>query len=753
MSGHTPAQRLRTKTSDITDFFRGGGQSSTQSRRDSTGPTSLEVPPSDNEGGTGKKKITRIPLFGRTRKISTASTSSSPYTSTSNVRPSSETAALSSRAPSSDRERRPSEPTITQTFGTSKLPSSSSTFSSKLAARFNPSQSKKRPVTSSGPVSAVASSSRTSLLSPTTGLTPPNPRPSFESGSTAGSKARSTTPRPTRPMITVSTTDNMDEFKDLFTQEISKPSTNKIPKQVSSVSSDPEKSLKFSPPPSPIIFAPGPSSYKRGQTPASALAAAVRDRQAAHERHSSTSSKSSRKTPDSDKGSSSDKHEGRSTPRLSSPRESPRLIVIDKEKGLPQPTQRRPSLVAVGSNQLPDNQSASLRSRNKPVNGARSRPPSIPLPQLPPTASSVPLPSSEYPPSPNVDQTDFSETESRKSRSRANTIASIPDLPTVPPSPSLPENSFDLKLPVDIHSFVGDEFFDIDTASPGQLRRALRTRNQNFDDLAALLLKKEEEWLMERKTLEKKVSSLQRDLVRRESEITGLKLIISDEDILQRPKPLPPGILNHSRLSPLVTAVQDSDQDTYSSPSSPPARRLQYGSDSGAESHRASGGSGNESTGSHLRTKKIQRFATGNELKYSGSTRRSPRYPPGLHEKSLPETPQTKRISLMSTTSSASSSSSSLLPPSPSITMSSLSAIPEGNTTNARVSGVSSDSEDRRAVRAAHRISTSSMTSSSTAASSSYSSNFKRSRPPSIAQVLDKTPNVESALDKLRPFA
>jgi hypothetical protein len=55
-------------------------------------------------------------------------------------------------------------------------------------------------------------------------------------------------------------------------------------------------------------------------------------------------------------------------------------------------------------------------------------------------------------------------------------------------------------------------------------------------------------------------------------------------------------------------------------------------------------------------------------------------------------------------------------------------------------------------LRASRRISASSLTSSSTAASSVYST-IKQSRPPSIAQVLEKSPNIEDVLEKLRPFA
>lgn len=539
-------------------------------------------------------------------------------------------------------------------------------------------------------------------------------------------------------MITVSMTDNMDEFKDLFTQEVPKTLTARTPKSTSKNTPGTESSSSQTPS-NPAALGPGPSAYKRGQTPASALAAAVRDREATHQRNSSASSKSSRKTPDSEKSLTNEKLEGRTIPRLPSPRELARPVINGKET---QPSQRRPSVVSVGSIQLPES-SGSVRSRIKSTGGSsRSKPPSIPLPQLP--SNRRPL-SQEFVPSP-TDQLEFSETESRRVRSRANTISSIPELPSAPQSPTPPSEPLEIKAPVEFSSFP-DELLEIDLASANQLRAALRNRNKHVEDLAALLMKKEEEWLMERKTLEKKISSLQRDLVRRESEITGLKLIINDEDMLQRPKPVPSGILNHSRLSPMANGVQDSDQDTYSCPSSPAPRRLHYGSDSGNESFRASGGSGTESTGSHLRSKKVQRFSTVNEMKLSGSARRNPRYPPGLQDKSLPETPQTKRASTMSIASST-SSTSSLLPPSPSVTMSSLSAIPEGNISNIR--GFSSDSEERRAVRASHRVSTSSMTSSSTAASSTYSGNYKRSRPPSIAQVLEKTPQAESPL---RSFA
>jgi len=104
MSGLSPTRRLRTKTSDLTEFFRGNGNSSNQPRqpqKDVTTSTNLEVPSGD-EAASVKKKITRIPLFGRSRKKSNQSSSSSPFASF--VRDSSDLGGPSgaSRPPSAD---------------------------------------------------------------------------------------------------------------------------------------------------------------------------------------------------------------------------------------------------------------------------------------------------------------------------------------------------------------------------------------------------------------------------------------------------------------------------------------------------------------------------------------------------------------------------------------------------------------------------------------------------------------------------
>lgn len=88
----SPARRLRTKTSDITDFFRGNGHGSHQSRQVQPGDPQIQVPApllevpaaaQEKEISTSpKKRSTRIPFLGRTRKKSTQSVTAPTLPST-----------------------------------------------------------------------------------------------------------------------------------------------------------------------------------------------------------------------------------------------------------------------------------------------------------------------------------------------------------------------------------------------------------------------------------------------------------------------------------------------------------------------------------------------------------------------------------------------------------------------------------------------------------------------------------------------
>jgi hypothetical protein len=72
MSGLSPVRRLRTKTSDISDFFRGGSSHHTQRQS----PSSIDLlqqtlPQQVNEQSSPPKtKRSRIPFLGRSKKKS-----------------------------------------------------------------------------------------------------------------------------------------------------------------------------------------------------------------------------------------------------------------------------------------------------------------------------------------------------------------------------------------------------------------------------------------------------------------------------------------------------------------------------------------------------------------------------------------------------------------------------------------------------------------------------------------------------------
>ena len=92
--------RPRTMASDISKLFRGVSSAPHKAEK------SVETvsPMEGDKAAPTKKRITRIPLFGRTRKKSNHSSSSSPYAST-NIRASTDVGEMYSRPPSPDPER------------------------------------------------------------------------------------------------------------------------------------------------------------------------------------------------------------------------------------------------------------------------------------------------------------------------------------------------------------------------------------------------------------------------------------------------------------------------------------------------------------------------------------------------------------------------------------------------------------------------------------------------------------------------
>ena len=525
----------------------------------------------------------------------------------------------------------------------------------------------------------------------------------------------------------------MSEYKDLFTRP-----------------QPPDSDITPSPTPPPTSRLPkydSPIHPRRGQTPASAIAAAHRQATSdGDDRSPSRSSRYSRKNSDSDKGQEE-------TPGPSGAQESPRATA-DGDKGLPSSLQRHPSSVTRSVQSSENVNATSMRSRMRPPSNPRSRPPSIPLPQTP--VPSAPPPEVVLSSLRQTSNTELETTTAQKPIAcpRARTIESVDISPLLADQPQATPNITATLTPPSTD--IPEANFDIDTASAPQLRAALISRNQRYDELATYVLKVTEVHATEVANLEKKVLTLEKDVARKDKELKGLRWIINNGDSSQ-PQTLSTGVLNRDH-SPLSQTLSEPEDNSRIIPGA--SRRLYYQSDSGTESHAESirsAASGSDSVSS-FRHKSLRKPSTLTEVTYNfyhtGSPRRPSKKAPGLGAEKVLEMPN-KRSSLSSVSPSPSSSTSSLLPPSPSITMSSLSAIPEGPPSALRpcLKYDNSDQEERRALRAAHRTSTSSMTSSTTAASSVYSGNIKRSRPPSIAQVLEKSPIMDDVLEKLRPFA
>ncbi|TFK31730.1 hypothetical protein BDQ12DRAFT_671642 [Crucibulum laeve] len=783
----SPAQRIRTKTSDLTDFFRGGHNSHPRQVQSDTEGHTLSTPklevPADNEGaGVTRKRTTRIPFLGRTRKKSNQSTASSPFaTSSGTERESSEQGNRSTSA-----ERAHAFPQLTRQIvssiackdvgsdgwmnGYRRSPGESSSSSapppplppikisspslgSKFAAHFTPSKSRtKAPSLHPGRTSPTPSISGT--LSPP----PTSPRAaSFDSGSSGASRARTPTPHTEQPTITVSfSPDNIEEYRDLFTLPQSSKSTTSItasskPFASSSQSQsqlpsrrhsyqqrkdDPDATPRSSPPGSRRDSPESASSTPKipQKLPSSLVAA-----------------------PDTEKNGNGRQRRGSNTPPTPVLPSSYTPAQRYAATALPQ-TPSSPSF-----NDPPS--SSSLRSRMRTpslVTESRSRPPTIPLP--PPPSMAPPSP-----PLPSTSETSRSTiTPKSLIRPRANTIsgASSPlaqssssSSPPSTPPPDKSRSSLTQQHPV--KSLPSD--FDVNTASPEELKRALMTRNQQYDELASYLLKLTEVHVAEIAVLEKKASSLEKEAARKDKEIKGLTWLVVNN------RGPPAGVATTTNARPPSALELDKEaaraQSIATTKMSMRRFQIQTSDESGAESHptsgaesiRGSGTSGTESMSS-VRGKMRRRPFTLGESSYN-LYRASTTGKRGEHVPNMPYlSASNKRSSVSSTSPSPSSSASSLLPPSPSATVSSLSAIPESALPALRQTPRNSSDyqpDDMYTPRtSSNRLSSSSMSSSTTAASSAYAGNLKRSRPPSIAQILEKSeksPSMGDSLEKLRP--
>jgi hypothetical protein len=92
--------------------------------------------------------------------------------------------------------------------------------------------------------------------------------------------------------------------------------------------------------------------------------------------------------------------------------------------------------------------------------------------------------------------------------------------------------------------------YDIDTAPALQLRAALRTRNQQYEELVSYVHKITEMQVTKvMMNLESKILVLEKEVAQKDKELKRLRWMINNGDLLQ-PQPLPTGDLIHSLLLP-----------------------------------------------------------------------------------------------------------------------------------------------------------------------------------------------------------
>uniref|UniRef100_A0A0W0F2Y6 Uncharacterized protein n=1 Tax=Moniliophthora roreri TaxID=221103 RepID=A0A0W0F2Y6_MONRR len=243
---------------------------------------------------------------------------------------------------------------------------------------------------------------------------------------------------------------------------------------------------------------------------------------------------------------------------------------------------------------------------------APTKPPSIPLPATPNTgkSGSVRQRAQTLSPSTRVFSPNGTQTLSMK---RPNPTSTRPS--TTPPPPPPPKDSTDTFPDVSKDNRLSDtstsssssstptltkEHFpnyesldiDIDGASEQELRAGLRKQTSQLTDLASYFLKLTDMHAQEKSLLEKKIASLESDIMRRDKEIKGLTWLLSNT---------PPPEGSHGPRTERSAETPDLDKErsddssarsTRLSTPSPSTRLPMYrttGEDSGTESYATSG--------------------------------------------------------------------------------------------------------------------------------------------------------------------
>ncbi|KAJ7638404.1 hypothetical protein FB45DRAFT_401186 [Roridomyces roridus] len=723
-------QRLRNKTSDITDFFSRASSSSNKLRPleadQMGGPSSVSFL-SDPES-PARRRSTKIPFLGRQRKKSTQSDASA-----SSAGPSSGISDSEMLSPNSkDKQPRSDTPSIPSLDDLSErplpaLPPKSypaQSLGSRLAAHLAPSRTKLLNLSPRKPPPPPRSPANEYIPSPT-----PSSRPtSVDSNS---SENRSTTPRPTQPTITVSLPpDNLEGYEGMFTLPASGPSDAAEPPT----------------PPTPTLQFPtrGSDAQPRSHDGDSTIKRRG-SRATAEERSPSRSSRIARKHVGSAfKHSEVDSTDAEDSEAVMSDSPQPSAPMIVGPTGT---AEKRRTLASMPYNFA--EKVVQPRSIMKPTTDRLPRPPVFPVPPPPSNPPSSALPGIPFSQSRKATGSTLPGPSSR--RPRAQTLSAIAPSITISPAPTAPSTVPSRRFTKSIgessspaaafarkvtEESAGKANLDM---SADQLRQALALRNQQFDELASYLLKITEAHVAEQHALLKKIATLEQEATRKDNEIKGLTWLVT----------------NNAR-----PGSSGKNTSTESGPAKPKPSAAE---DSGAESPQTTSGAeesmwGSDSGGESLSKNKTSHPFMSSFYRPSAKSSR-----PEGSRSAIPASSSTNRSSISSFGTSPSSSTSSLSlnhgAITPATTVISLSAIPETAASEARhpdpvvaaailAAENQREKQERRAKRNSNRVSSSSLPTPA----ASYSANLKRGRPPSIAQVLAQSPKMEHGRDKQRSY-
>ncbi|KAG7095670.1 hypothetical protein E1B28_006387 [Marasmius oreades] len=656
MSG-IPSRRHPFKSSHFHDIFR-GTTTGTGYHTTQPGPSfpTIDDSPSDapeSTESTTKKRTTRLPLFGRSRKKSTHS-DIAPGTSS---RPSESQSGRGSTATHASRHERSSLHARASTSQPSLLAvSTQPTLSSKIVAHFTPRKSRKHKSTPSLSQSEEVSDSPSHIPSLPSA---PTIRPSTESTrsredrqSLNGRRQPGTpTLRQTRtgglaqPTITVShpDSDDLSEYEDLFTKPRQNSKPKPAPLQIPPLKQKPRNRIRdsststTSSSPSSPNTSTDPALSERGthssatttpthETPTptgspaeiSILAAStsvaadkvaekrLRDDSTCGENQSFKSPSSSLRT----KPISRVTPTATDTELYSTAEESDAMSVMSMPAlGASSFTRRRKTSHQTSDNINRVSPTLSYRlERGRTMTLApSSKPPSRPLPPPPnnggrPRANTLltlSLSQSSNPPGTTL-----------KCPSSASSKRLLPSPPTPPPKDdSVPSEAPQSSINTDNRSSQSSSDsssstqtltktniphiqplgIQIDTASADELRLGLRQRNMQLDNLANYIKNVTEIHAQEKLQLEKRIADLERDIMRRDKEIKGLGWLMRNGNEQASNTTRP-------LATPDLDKERSDDSSTHSmrlaTPSSSirlPLYRRLNADDSGAESYATSG--------------------------------------------------------------------------------------------------------------------------------------------------------------------